>query len=331
MRISFVTEMGFVGRVPKEHTNMRVEFAWMNALDADHYSIQLATVNKNLVDYDHVFVIFPKGRLNLNAVGDKISNEPNPFSQLLSSDWLQRVKFRNKQVHFVQEGPHWLWNDYDLADQINFFNMMQSCDSIFAHNETDVLYYKGLFPGKKVNKIPTIMIEHLIKDIKPNPEDKAIIGGNFARWYGGFESYIVAQNLNVPLWGQTSHAMREGEDQLLNHLPRVDWINWMKNLSTFKYAVHLMPTVAAGTFSLNCAYFGIPCIGNVNVDTQRLCHPMLSVDVGNVKRARDLAIRLKEDQDFYESCSKVAKMMAKEQCDINYWKQYITESLNETE
>ncbi len=328
MRIAFVTEMGFVGRIPKEHSNMRVEFAWMNAFNADHYPIYSAD---QLVDYDHVFVIFPKGRLNLNAVGDKISNEPNPFSQLLSSDWLQRVKFRNKQVHFVQEGPHWLWNDYELADQINFFNMMQSCDSIFAHNEVDVLYYKGLFPSKKVNKIPTIMIEHLIKDIEPNPEDKAIIGGNFARWYGGFESYIVAQNLNVPLWGQTSHAMRQGEDQLLNHLPRVDWINWMKNLSTFKYAVHLMPTVAAGTFSLNCAYFGIPCIGNSNVDTQRLCHPMLSVDVGNVKRATELAIRLKEDREFYDSCSKVARVMAKEQCDVDYWKQYMIERLNQNE
>ena len=72
----------------------------------------------------------------------------------------------------------------------------------------------------------------------------------------------------------------------------------MSALSTFKYAVHLMPTIAAGTFSLNCAYFGIPCIGNKKVDTQRLCHPELSVDVEDVEKARTLAKMLKEDPLF---------------------------------
>jgi hypothetical protein len=33
----------------------------MNALDADHYNIPFAT-DKNLVDYDVVFIIFPKGK-----------------------------------------------------------------------------------------------------------------------------------------------------------------------------------------------------------------------------------------------------------------------------
>ena len=138
---------------------------------------------------------------------------------------------------------------------------------------------------------------------------KVIIGGNFARWYGGFQSYLVADEFKVKKWTQESHAKRENEDQIpdLNHLPRLTWIEWMKTLSTFKYAVHLMPTIAAGTFSLNCAYFGIPCIGNEKVDTQRLCHPDLSVDVDNVEKARKVAKQLKEDKEWYRHCSKMAK------------------------
>lgn len=207
----------------------------------------------------------------------------------------------------MQEGPHWWFNDYELADQINFYNMIASCDGIFAHNQSDVRYYKGLFADKPVECMPTLMIDTIVKDIVPQPEDKAIIGGNFARWYGGFESYMIAQEFGVPIWGQTSHAMRDGEDQLINHLPRVFWTDWMKQLSSFKYAVHLMPTVAAGTFGLNCAYFGIPCIGNIEVDTQLLCHPDLSVDVSDVARARKLAKKLVEEKDFYEACSAKAK------------------------
>jgi hypothetical protein len=156
------------------------------------------------------------------------------------------------------------------------------------------------------------MIDETIIDIHPQPEDKVIIGGNFARWYGGFESYLVAQEFGVPVWGQTSHAIREGEDQLFDHLSRVLWTDWMKQLSSFKYAVHLMPTVAAGTFSLNCAYFGIPCIGNKDVDTQNICHPDLAVDVYDLEQARTLAKRLTEDSAFYLHCSTIAQKNYKE-------------------
>ena len=33
MAIAFFTEMGFTGKVPRTHDNMRTEFAWMCALD----------------------------------------------------------------------------------------------------------------------------------------------------------------------------------------------------------------------------------------------------------------------------------------------------------
>ena len=225
MKIAFLTEMGFTGKVPADHPNMRTEFAWMYALNADHHNINtFVSVN----GYDHVFIIFPKGRVFLDACGSRISNEVNPVSQLLASDLVNTLKQKNKAVYYVQEGPHWLYNDYELVDQINFYNMLSRCDAIVAHNESDSNYYKGIVPNIPVHVMPTLMIDNLIKDIKPQQEDKAIIGGNFARWYGGFESYLVAQEFGVPIWGQTSHATRIGEDQLLNHLPRVMWTDWMK-------------------------------------------------------------------------------------------------------
>jgi hypothetical protein len=172
------------------------------------------------------------------------------------------------------------------------------------------------------------MIEHLVEHIVPVKDSKAIIGGNLARWYGGFESYIVADSFGVDIWAQTSHAMREGESSLgIKHLPRLLWIDWMKELSSFKYAVHLMPTVAAGTFSLNCAYFGIPCIGNKNVDTQKICHPLLSVDVNDIERARRLASTLRGDKDFYEECSKVAKENYNSNYTLDIWKSKMTKFL----
>lgn len=330
MRIAFLTEMGFVGKIPANHPNMRTEFAWMNALDADHYNIHLFGSSKNLTGYDHVFIIFPKGKTFLSSEGSKLVNGINPISELLQQDIVGTLKERgNNKIHYIQEGPHWWWNDYEISDQIGFYNLLSKCDTIFSHNESDVSYYKGLFPKKPVHPIYTLMIDELVKDIIPTKEDKVIIGGNFARWYGGFESYMVAGQFNLPIWVQDSHAKRENEEYMdgLNHLPRLIWNDWMRELSTYKYAVHLMPTVAAGTFSLNCAYFGIPCIGNIEVDTQRLCHPILSVDIKNVDKAKSMAGLLAKDEEFYNSCSQMAKRNYEEHYSLKAWTERIKKHL----
>jgi len=317
MNIVFLTEMDFEGYIENSHPNMRTEFAWMNALHANH--VPISNYSK-VSGYDHVFIIFPKGQLNLNAVAAKISNIPNPHSNLLNSNWLSILKKQNKKVYYVQEGPTWMFTELEIQDQFNFYNMLIEVDAIFAHNQYDISFYKGLVPGQSVYAMPTLMIDEWIKDISPSKENKVLIGGNFARWYNGFQSYLVASEFGVPIWTQESHAKREYEDQVpnLNHLPRLLWNQWMEEVSKFKYAVHLMPTIAAGTFSLNCAYFGIPCIGNEKVDTQRLCHPDLCVDVDDLELARSKAKKLRDDKNFYSYCSKMAKE--------NYSKFYTVES-----
>jgi hypothetical protein len=303
MNIAFLTEMEFTGKIPIQHNNMRTEFAWMHALNATHYNIH----SYNKIDgYDHVFIIFPKGKVNLSAEGSKLIDRENPISKLLVDNIVDKLKKTNNKVYYIQEGPHWWFNEYELRDQIGFYNMLLSCDAIFAHNRSDVPYYTGLIPNKPIYIIPSLMIEYTISNIKPSYEEKTIIGGNFARWYGGFESYIIAQEFKTPIWAQTSHVTRLGENQLVNQLSRMYWTDWIKELSTFKYAVHLMPTVAAGTFSLNCAYLGIPCIGNKKVDTQKICHPDLSIDIDDLDKARKLAQKL-NDPEYWNYCSEIAK------------------------
>lgn len=323
MKVAFLTEMQFIGKIPPNEPNMRTEFAWMHALDAEHRYIHHY---QEIRDYDHIFIIFPKGKTFLSAEGSKLVNGVNPVSELLRRDITTALRNNNnKKIHYVQEGPHWWHNDYEVVDQVYFYNLLASCDSIFAHNESDTHYYKGMFPGKPVNVIPSLMIETSIGFTSASKENKVIIGGNFARWYGGFESYNVARNFNLPVWAQTSHAMRTEEALVdgIQHLPRMVWKDWITALSGFKYAIHLMPTVAAGTFSLNCAYLGLPCIGNREVDTQKLCHPDLAVDVWDVEKARSLAIKLKEDQSFYEYCSKQSQLLYYKHFAVEVWKKHM--------
>lgn len=305
MRIAFLTEMGFNGTIPSTHTNMRTEFAWMNALNAVHYP--LANYD-SVKEYDVVFIIFPKGKTYLNSEGSTLVNGINPVSTYLEKPIVEILKESNSKVYYIQEGPHWWWNDYEVIDQIQFYNFLSLTDGIFAHNVSDSQYYRGLFKNKKVEVIHSLMIEDFIKDIQPITEDKVLIGGNFSRWYGGFESYMVASEFGLPIWGQESHSKRVNEGGIgnLSHFPRMSWNDWMVEVSKFKYGVHLMPTVAAGTFSLNCAYFGIPVIGNEKVDTQRLLHPNLSVDVSDIESAM-IMVEMLKDPIFYKKKSEEAK------------------------
>jgi len=208
-----------------------------------------------------------------------------------------------------------LFQDYTMEQQIWWFNTLTEFDMLFAHNLKDVSYYKGLV-NKPVHKMPTLMLTEKL-NIKSRVDydvifkatnTDSIIGGNMVRWYGGFDSYMVAQEFGVPISAPSMGRKIDREDELdINHFPYMTWIEWINNLSKFKYGVHLMPTHAAGTFTLNCAFHGIPCIGYTGLDTQEELHPHLTVYDGDLEQAKKYARELKEDEEFYEECSKTSR------------------------
>jgi hypothetical protein len=291
VKIAFFTEMGFTGKVPRTHNNMRTEFAWMCALDADHWNLN-QTPNYN--NYDLGIAIIPK---------------KNPQFEL------NTLRKYCKKVAVMQEGPNWYWQDYPLTQQIWYYNTLRSADLMYVHNETDRVYFEGLI-DKECRVMSSLMIEDSIRNLPKLPREGAVIGGNFCSWYGGFDSYIVAQELGCAISIPSMGRKVEGEEQvpLLTHLPYTPWAGWIKSLNKFKYGVHLMRTHAAGTFALNCAYLGIPCIGYKGLDTQEICHPSLTVNMSDLKKAKEIAKDLVNNEDFYLHCSK--------ETEVNYNRYY---------
>ena len=169
------------------------------------------------------------------------------------------------------------------------------------------------------------MIEDSVSNLPQIERKNTIIGGNFCSWYGGFDSYITAQEAECPIYIPSMGRKIDGEENMpeLNHLPYMNWVEWIKTLNTFKYGVHMMRTHAAGTFALNCAYLGIPCIGYEGLDTQEKCHPNLTVKLGDLASAKEKLILLKTDKDFYNECTFSAKenyLKYNEKTFINKWK-----------
>ena len=288
MEIAFFTEMGFTGKVPRTHENMRTEFAWMCALNATHYPINSAHQISYETKIDLGIVIIPKTNPDFN---------------------IESIKSVCDKVAVMQEGPHWYFQDYSLEKQINYFNTLTSADIIYVHNRADKIYYRGLTGHSDVRVMNSLMIEQAVGGIEEVERKGVIIGGNFVSWYGGFDSYIVANSQFEEVTAPTMGRKQEGEEQLLTLLPYMNWKEWIHKLNEFKIGVHLMRTHAAGTFALNCAYLGIPCIGYKGLDTQEKCHPQLTVEVGNIVHAKELIKQLNTDDNFYKECSKQAKEM----------------------
>ena len=151
--IAFFTEMPFEGKVSRTHTNMRTEFAWMVALQADHYNFTSVPFKK----YDLGILIIPKKNPTFN---------------------LDSLKESCTQLAVMQEGPHWYFQDYDLEKQIQYFNTLTQADIIFTHNKKDQDYYKGLTNHPDVRLLPSLMIEDAIGTLRQVERDGVIIGGS---------------------------------------------------------------------------------------------------------------------------------------------------------
>ena len=123
----------------------------------------------------------------------------------------------------------------------------------------------------------------------PNEDRSGImIGGNMVSWYGGFDSFYVSVKVNsvTDEIYQPKMGRLPNEEQLgINQLPYLQWDEWVKELNKRKMGIHMMRTHRSGTFdALNCSYVGIPCVGYEELDTQRLLHPNLSVENGDMER-----------------------------------------------
>ena len=289
------TEGGWSGKVRIDNPNMRNDVSTKYILGAEHYPIfQIPEVlqhfGKNYFDF--AIVTLPKTNVD----------------KLLQFDMIGDLKKLSKKVISMQEGPHWFFQDYKMEEQIWWYNTLTEFDMLFAHNKKDVKYYEGL-TNKPVHKMPTLMLAERLGIIPRNEWGDAImIGGNMVRWYGGFDSYVVAQEFDMPISAPSMGRKIDREDEMdIQHLPYMSWKEWMNVLSQYHVGVHMMPTHAAGTFTLNCAFHGIPCIGYKGLDTQEELHPHLSVNDGDIEQAKYLARQLADDSEFYQECSSTCR------------------------
>ena len=90
MKIAFCSQMGFVGKIPRDHKNMRVEFAQMCALGATHFPLYNLGTDQMDKDYDHIILLIPKTQKDRD--------------RLFEMDLVDLAKQHGKMIWFMQEG-----------------------------------------------------------------------------------------------------------------------------------------------------------------------------------------------------------------------------------
>ena len=280
MKIGFFSEAAYEGSVPRNHPNMRTDVAWVCALGATHHPIpNLSKLPDNA--YDVGVMIIPKKR-----------------RPLLNYPLLEQYKRVCKKVTVMQESYYNYWQDSEIDEQIWYFNFIVEMDLIFCHNDIDLKYYNGI-TNIRTELLPTVMITDNVEP-RQQPGEGVIIGGNWVRDYGGFDSYQVALEITDDITSISTGRMKPEEKDLFKHLGWMFWSEWINVLSQYHVGVQL-GTAAAGTFNLNCSFHGIPCIAYSNSNTQKILHPKTTVELGDIAGAKEVARKLKNNK-FYEEC-----------------------------
>jgi len=296
MKVVFFSESQVNGNILRTFENARTEYAWMMALEAPHYNINNIPTER----FGLGIVIIPKNNPQID---------------------LNKIREVCDKVAVMQEGPHWYFQDYEIDKQFHYYNTLMDADWIYCHNESDVNYYLGL-GCTDVRVMRSLMIPH---NLLPRSDwsDATIIGGNFVSWYGGFDSYIVAREIGDPIWAPSMGRKQPQEDAIedIKYMDYMNWRQWITALSQFNIGVHLMRTHAAGTFAMNCAFHGIPCIGYEGLDTQDKCHPLTTVKIGDLDHAVEIAKKLKHQDDFYQLCMETATNRFREIYSEEAWKE----------
>ena len=313
-----ITEMGFEGKIPPNYENMRVLEAQIVALNA--YHLPLIKVLQENKEYDgDVLVVLPKGNFKV----DRGAGHKDLWIWLYENHFntIKEIKEKFNNVYFYQDGVLGWWNMCEKRAQVWWYNNLLECDKIYCPNFGDIPYYKVLFPNKQIGVVRSIMLDTPLNKLKFHTQkDKTILVGPFTYEYFGLHNTIISKVFNnpvdIPPMGSgkmpiDSYDMASNLE--VNYLNYMNWAEWMHNLSQYKYGLYMMRAWGAASFSLNCAYFGIPCIGNNRADTQKLLFPELSFDVYDIDSAQKAAKKLKTDKEFYNKCSEYSKQIFKEE------------------
>lgn len=281
MRIAFVTEMPFFGKLPKEFKDFRTVESWIYGFGA--VNVPFNKLDKvSSADFDLFIIIIPKGHAEVCSI-------------ILE-------KLPMKQTVVLQEGPCYYFQDLPSEQVLVYEKLLRDCKMILCHNERDCSYFRQF--NKTCLRLPTCCDTQL--SFKRDKRDKVALSfGSQCSWYNGQTSYRILKDsgfeIVCPRMGRFKKDEKlECDVKNIGVFDYMPWYTFMSAIRNVGLACHMMPTMAASSYAIICAMLSIPCICGPSDIAKDLFPYTTTSDPYDYEMGSIMVKKLVGDKDFYD-------------------------------
>tara|TARA_Y100001937_G_scaffold38825_1_gene55241 strand:+ start:2558 stop:3529 length:972 start_codon:yes stop_codon:yes gene_type:complete len=256
---------------------------------------------------------------NINEDDIVIFQTPT-FDELKKLKILKEVQMNN-DTFIQQEACIFDWYEWTAEEQRLYVEILEDCNAFMYHNEHDKklmsLYTdKFLFFPGCTNKIYDV-------DRNINDGDYISIPCPVKRYQRGMTSHklvndvlgndekIISMKYNVP---------KEAGDRLLSfpdsyqignieNASFMDVESWNGFIHGSKFGLDINRDFSCGNVVMEYASLGVPLIGNIELDCQRIIYPNTSFEYTDYDNIKKCVKKLNQDGEFYKEVSLFARNM----------------------
>jgi len=299
MKILYLTDLNYFGTISSDYQmGLRPPMSWISALKPFHcpYS-RIDEIPYNDFDITILSCLHENvDVLNIN---------------------LEKIKNITKKILFQHDSDHrYFYKKNSLSRSYMLNYIISNVDAVLVHNDLDKQYYQSLFQK------PCFIHEQLIFDTYsyldiPQQKSGVILGGIDDR-YGALDGLFLIYNIineKIYCFGDF-----EPIPEVIKIENTWDYIEYNKILSKFKIALNLTPMAIGGSFPLQCAMVGVPCVGWDNSHTLKKCFPDLVAPYGDFESLRIILNKLNTEDDFYNKVASQARHIFLKEYNIEEYK-----------
>lgn len=241
----------------------------------------------------------------------------------------------NNDVYIGGEGAIWEWtDDWPAPEQELYVDLLSKCKAYACSNEFDAQQIKLFSPRTLITPPCT---NHFIKETEINLGDYIFIVNPSKGYQRGMMSHKLVydsapKSLNVyslkfnrtPHKGRTLALPDSYKMPGFQLLDRMNWEKFMAVAYNSRFGVDIHKNFSAGTTSVDFGSVGVPLVGNIKLDAQRVIFPDTSFEYDDYENIKKCINLLSTDDDFCLDVSKKALENTKKY----YSSSYVLDSFN---
>lgn len=215
----------------------------------------------------------------------------------------------NNDVYIGGEGAIWEWmNDWPAPEQELYIKLLSKCKAYVVANEFDQHQVK-LFAPRTFRVTPCT--NHFIKEYRKELGEYIFLANPSKGYQRGMMSHKLVydsapKNLDIyslkfnraPHMGRNISLPDSYSMPGFKLLDRMDWDRFMAVTYNSRFGVDIHRNFSAGQTAVDFGSLGVPLVGNIKLDAQRIIFPDLSFEWDEYENIKECIHLLSVDDDF---------------------------------